>query len=140
MTLNQIIKEIRGYFELHILVNTANVTIGDDDLNAINNIIYPLVNIQYLDTDVTDKRMQHNFKIIIGDLTNPNVLGIDFEIYSDCIQIAGDFFSWMEDNYKLDWIRSTNIQPFQDDNGDRISGIVFTIGVITFIGTNISCN
>lgn len=139
MTLNSIINRLKSYFESHPQVNTSNVTIGDDDLNAINNITYPLVNIQYIDTDVSYKKMQHNFKIIIGDLTNPNVIGIDYEIFSDCLQISGDFIGWMDDNYDFDWVKVTNIQPFQDDNVDRISGVVFTIGVITYVGTNISC-
>lgn len=140
MTLNEIINDIKGYFESHTLINTVNITIGDDDLNAIDGIVYPLVNIQYLDSDVLQKQIQHNFKIIIGDLTNPNILGIDYEIFSDSLQVAGDFYLWLDNNFNFDYIKTTNIQPFQDDNVDRMSGIVFTIGVVTYLGASIDCN
>ena len=139
MTLNQVINSLKNYFESHPLVNTTNVTLDDADFNAINNLVYPVANIQYIDTDVNDKRFQHNFKIIVADLTNPNIEGIDFEIFSDTLQIVGDFTSSLENNYDYDWIKTTNIQPFQDSNVDRISGVVFTIGIITFIEKNIDC-
>jgi hypothetical protein len=139
MTLNQVIASIKQYFKNHPLIEDVMVSLGDDDLNAVTGLKYPLVDIQYLDTDVVDKRFQHNLKIIIGDLTNPNVTGIDFEIYSDCLQIAGDFFQWLEDNFDFDYIRNTNVQPFTDSNVDRVSGVVFNIGIYTWLNGDIDC-
>lgn len=139
MSLNEVISLIKTYFENHPLINTTNVTLDDADFNAINNILYPVVNIQYIDTDVVERRFQHNFKIIIADATNPNIENIDFEIFSDCLQIAGDFTSSLDNNYNFDWIKTTSIQPFQDGNVDRISGIVFTMGIITFTNKQIDC-
>jgi hypothetical protein len=139
MTLNQVIASIKQYFKNHPLIEDVMVSLGDDDLNAVTGLKYPLVDIQYLDTDVVDKRFQHNLKIIIGDLTNPNVTGIDFEIYSDCLQIAGDFFQWLENNFDFDYIRNTNVQPFTDSNVDRVSGVVFNIGIYTWLNGDIDC-
>ena len=139
MSLNQVLEILKGYFNSHPQIADVSLSLSDSDFNAISNFTYPVADIQYIDTDVLDKRFQHNLKIILGDLTNPNVEGIDFEIYSDRLQVAGDFFQWAEDNYDLDIIRTTSIQPFQDSNVDRISGVVFNIGVYTWINKNISC-
>lgn len=139
MSLNQVLQILKDYFESHPQVADVSLSLGDADFNAINNLTYPVADIQYIDTDVVGKRFQNNFKIILGDLTNPNVEGIDFEIYSDRLQVAGDFFQWAEDNYELDIIRTTSLQPFQDSNVDRISGVVFNIGVYSWINKNISC-
>lgn len=139
MTLNQVLQEIKTYFKNHPLINDVLISTGDDDFNSVNNLIYPVVDIQYIDTDVVDKRFQHNLKIIIADLTNPNIEGIDFEIYSDTLQISGDFFHWLENNYNFDWVKTTSIQPFQDSNVDRTTGVVFNLGVFTWINKNIDC-
>lgn len=139
MTLNQVLQEIKTYFNNHPLINDTLISIGDEDFNSINNLTYPVVDIQYIDTDVVDKRFQHNLKIVICDLTNPNVEGIDFEIYSDTLQIAGDFFNHLEYNYNFDWVKTTSIQPFQDSNVDRTTGVVFNLGVFTWINKNIDC-
>jgi hypothetical protein len=139
MTLNQVLIEIKNYFESHPLINDVLLSLDDSELNSINSLTYPIVDIQYVDTDVLEKRFQHNLKIIIADLTNPNVAGIDFEIFSDTIQIAGDFIQWLETNYDFDWIKTTNLQPFTDSNVDRTSGVVFNLGVYTWINKNIDC-
>jgi hypothetical protein len=139
MTLNQVLDNIKAYFQAHPQVTDVLLSLGDDDFNAAVGLTYPVVDIQYQDTDVLDKRFQHNLKIIIADITNPNVSGIDFEIYSDRLQVAGDFFHWLEDNYDFDWIKTTSIQPFQDGNVDRITGVVFNLGIYTWINPSIDC-
>lgn len=139
MTLNQVLVEIKDYFKNHPLINDVLLSTGDDDFNSQIGLTYPVVDIQYIDTDVLDKRFQHNIKIVIADLTNPNVDGIDFEIYSDTLQIAGDFFHWLENNYSFDWVKTTSIQPFNDGNVDRISGVVFNLGLFTWINKDIVC-
>jgi len=139
MNLNTIINSIKGYFTNHAMVNGANVTLDDDDFNALVDLSYPVVNIQYIDTDVSNNLLTHNFKIVIGDLTNPNIQAIDFEIYSDCIQISEDFFGWLDTIYDFDWSKSTNLQPFTDSNTDRVSGIVFTISLAVRRAVNQDC-
>jgi len=139
MTLNQVLQEIKTYFKNHPLINDVLISLGDEDFNATPGLTYPVVDIQYIDTDVVDKRFQHNIKIVIADLTNPNVEGIDYEIYSDTLQIAGDFFNELEYNFNYDWVKTTSIQPFNDSNVDRTTGVVFTLGVFTWINKNITC-
>lgn len=138
-TLNQILTQIEDYFQTHALVNGVNITLDDDDFNALVDLSYPVVNIQYLDTDVNERLLIHNLKVTIGDLTNPNVELLDISIYSDCIQIAEDFFGWLETQYGFDWNKNTNIQPFSDSNTDRVSGIVFTMAISTFRKINADC-
>ena len=139
MTLNQVLDAINSYFNTHPLIKQVSLTIDDDDFNAVTAKEYPIVNIQYVDTDAVADRFQHNLKIIIADLTNPNVEGIDFEIYSDALQIAGDFFKFLEFNFTIDAVRTTNFQPFQDSTVDRISGVVFNLSVYTWINKDINC-
>lgn len=139
MSLNQVLEAIKAYFKAHPLISQVNITIDDDSFNALTGLTYPVVNLQYVDSDAVADRFQHNFKVIIADLTNPNVEGIDFEIYSDSLQIAGDFFHWLEDNYSFDAIRTTNFQPFTDSNVDRITGVVFNLGIFTWLNKNIEC-
>lgn len=132
MTLNQIFTSLKTYFKRHALVNGVNVTIDNDDFNALTGIEYPVVNIQYIDTGVSGDLLNHNFKIIIGDSTNLNVQLIDIEIFSDCIQIADDFFGWLNTQYDFDWNKNTALLPFVDTNSDRTSGIVFTLVLTTY--------
>lgn len=139
MTLNKIIDELKVYFESHLMINYVVVTNDDDDFNALSDISYPVVNIQYLDTIVTSTLLTHNFKIIIGDLTNPNIQLIDYNIYSDCIQIADDFFGWLENNFSYDWDKNTTIDNFTDSNVDRVSGIVFPLSLSVRRGINSDC-
>lgn len=139
MTLNQVLAQIKEYFENHPMVNNSQLSLSDSDFNAINNLIYPVVDIQYIDSDFENQRFQHNLKIIIADLSNPNIDSIDFEIYSDTLQIAADFFYYLENNFLFDYIKTTSLQPFQDSNVDRTTGVVFNIGIITWSNKNIDC-
>lgn len=130
MTLNTIIVRLKSYFEKHAMINTTSITLDDSYFNSITDIIYPVVNIQFINTDVTDTSFIHNFKIIIGDQTNPNITGIDFEIYSDSIQVAEDFFGYLNEAFDFEWIKVSSLQPFYDSNVDRISGVVFTVKLV----------
>lgn len=136
MTLNELIALLRNYFQTHPVIRSVSITLSDSDFNAINDQVYPTVNIQYVDTDIDRNRFTNNFKIIIADLTNPNVLDIDFEIYSDTLQVAGDFMNFIEGQMDIDYTRTSNLQPFQDSNVDRTSGVVFTIGLTTYNNTS----
>ena len=138
MTLNELIALLRNYFQSHPMIKSVSITLTDSDFNAINDQTYRTVNIQYIDTDIDRNRFTNNFKIIIADLTNPNVPDIDFEIYSDALRIAGDFMNFIEGQMDIDYTRTSNIQPFQDSNVDRTSGVVFTIGLTTYQNTSLN--
>lgn len=139
MTLNKIINVLKNYFESHLMIRGVSVTLDDANFNAISDTQYPVANIQFVDSDVTATQFRYNFKIIIADLTNPNIEDIDFEIYSDCLQIASDFFGYLNTIYDFDWTKTASVVPFSDGNVDRISGVVFTISLITFPVSDPNC-
>ena len=128
MTLNQIRTQLIEFFNDHAQVNSV-IWMDEDDFIAQRDTTYPVVNMEWLDTSLSDRFLQHRFRVLIGDLYNPNVTGIEDEIYSDCVQIAGDFWSWLQENMDFNFQSSSNIQKFTDDTGDRISGITFTITI-----------
>lgn len=139
MTLNQILTSLKTYFKRHALINGVNVTLDNDDFNALVGVEYPVVNIQYVDTPVSYPLSYHTFKITIGDLTSMNIQLLDIEIFSDCVQVAEDFFSWLELQEDYDWNKNTTINPFIDANGDRTSGITFTIVLSSYLQENVEC-
>ena len=86
-TLNELKQIIKGYFESHAQINSVYYC-DDFDFNAERSIQYPVVNIEYLNSNINDKLMNHIFKVVIAD--NHYIL-IDTlsaswyqSIYNDC--------------------------------------------------------
>lgn len=131
LTLNQIKYKLIEFFNSHAQIN--QVVYSDDfDFNAERNLNYSLVNIEYLDSNISNRLMNHRFKFVIADLLNTEIEGHSDEIVSDCLQIAEDFFAWLYDQPEWSFNKSSSIQKFADDTSDRTSGVVFivTLGVI----------
>ena len=126
LTLNQLKYKLIGFFESHAQVKSVKYE-DDFDFNAERNLTYPVVNIEYIDSNIADKMTSHNFKVVLGDLADGNVEGLDDEIVSDMHLIAEDFFTWLQYQNGFSFTRTTNIQKFLDDTHDRVSGIVFRI-------------
>lgn len=123
-TLNQIKHLLLEFFNSHGQV--ASVLYLDDfDFNSERNLTYPAVNIEYIDSTVRNKETLHSFKVVLADLVNQNIDGHEDEIFSDLLLIAEDFFTWAQESYDFDFQKSVNIQKFQDDTGDRTSGLVY---------------
>ena len=137
MTLNEILIDFKNYLQNHPLLESCSLTLSDEDFNALNSQQYPTSNIQYIDSTTVGTTFTHNIKIILADLSNPNVEDIDFEILSDLMRIAGDFFVYLDGDFRFDWTKTSNIQPFVDSNVDRMTGIVFTIGVTNYIDSTV---
>lgn len=128
ITLNQIKSKLVTFFKNHAQVNT--VFYGDNyNFAAENAIVYPAANIEYLQSNLADRKIVHNYKVTICDLDNQNLNQYQDEIFSDCMQIADDFFSYLYTEYDFEFTKSTSIQNFVDNNRDRTAGLVFTVAL-----------
>jgi hypothetical protein len=123
------------FFENH---SQTNSIVYEDDFafNAERNLIYPVSNIEYLESNISGKNNTHSYKIVLGDLIDANIKGQADEIQSDMMLIAEDFFSWAQDFEGFDFQKSVNIQKFVDDTDDSTAGLVFKIQLSTVRSQN----
>lgn len=126
MTLNQLKYRLIQFFEGHAQINQT-VYADDFDLNAERNLLYPVVNLEWLNSNINNKVTNHRYKITIGDKVDENLEGIEDEVFSDSMLIAEDFFSWLQVQEGFNFNKISSIQKFSDDTRDRVSGIVFQI-------------
>lgn len=127
-TLNQIKTSLQDWFKNHKQVK--HLFWGDvSDYNAAKDKEYVSVNIEYINSNLTDVFMNHNYRISIGDLVNPNYPEMDDEAISDAMSIAQDFFAVFELKEEFNLVLSSNIQPFTESTTDRMSGVVFRIAL-----------
>lgn len=125
-TLNQIKTLLKEWFTNHLQVR--HFYWGDvSDYSAVKDKEYVSVNIEYINSNLTDAFMNHNYRISIGDLANPNYPEMDDEAISDAMSIAQDFFAVFELKEEFNLVLSSNIQPFTESTTDRMSGVVFRI-------------
>src|SRR3990170_7796222 len=128
LTLTQIKNRLKDYLNNHAQVNS--VVVADDfEFNAERNLNYPAVNIEYVNADMSDKLMIYSFRIVIGDLVSADEPELQLEVHSDCLLIAEDLFSFLQ--YQDDWLfrKTSSINKFVDDSGDRVSGVEFRINI-----------
>jgi len=125
LTLNQITKILIAWFKNHADINS---TFYEDDFsfNAERNIIYPVTNIEYVESNISGKQDTHSSKLTLADLVDENLTGHADEIYSDMILIAQDFIAWASNADEWEFPKTINIQKFIDDTDDRTAGVVFT--------------
>lgn len=130
VTINQYRELIVNYYKNHKQINTV-LTDTDFNFNAEQNIIYPVVNTQFVTQSINATTIQHQFEIVIADLFDPNVTESEIDIYNDCNMIALDFIDWLSNqiNEEYEINESVSIQKFTDGNVDRVAGCVF---VLTF--------
>ncbi|MBN9295384.1 MAG: hypothetical protein J0I41_00165 [Filimonas sp.] len=138
ITLNQIKYKLIDFFKNHKQVNEVSYT-DDFSFAANRELIYPVVNIEYLEANVQDKKINHSYNMIIGDLIDAANTQSEDEVISDAMQIAEDFFAWLWEQKEFVFMKNTNIQKFSDDNGGRVSGITFRIALSILRNQNI-CN
>lgn len=129
MTLNDLKILIKDFFNGHAQINSVYYC-DDFDFNAERSIDYPVANIEYLNSNISNKTVNHNFKIVIADLTEPDNTDMEDTVHSDSLQIAEDFFTYLQ-NYEVGifFNKTSTINKFTDDTGDRVSGIVFTVSL-----------
>ncbi|MCZ2338183.1 MAG: hypothetical protein LC127_08265 [Chitinophagales bacterium] len=135
LTLNQVKKILVDYFVGHAQIK--QVIYGNDvEFNADRQINYPACNIEYLNSDVSGKLLNYNYKIVLADISNPDDDEMSDNIISDALQIAEDFLSYLEYTEGFIFNGSSNLEPFLDDTGDRTTGIVFTLAIGTIRNSN----
>lgn len=128
LTLNQIKIILKDWFNNHALINSVYYC-DDFDFNSERSIDYPVANIEYLNSDITGKMINHNYKVVIGDLTKADDSEMEDNIHSDSLQVAEDFFTFLQNYEGFSFDKSSSINKFTDDTADRASGIVFTFSL-----------
>ena len=125
-TLNSLKQILIAFFEQHKQIKAVKYE-DDFNFNAERALEYPVCNIEYAESNLTNKKLAHTYKIILGDLVDVNIEGHEDEIYSDLMLIAEDFFAWLQYQEGFEFIKSSSIQKFSDDTSDRVSGFTFRI-------------
>lgn len=138
MTLNNFKNILLSWFNNHAMINSV-IYCDDWDFNAERNILYPVVNIEFLSSSITGKQQDYNFKIVIADITKPDDTTQEDNVHSDALQIAEDFFAYAANTEGFFFNQTSRLNKFTDDNGDRTSGIVFTITLSSIRPINL-CN
>lgn len=136
LTLNQIKKLMIDFFNAHKQIKDVKYC-DDFDFAADRTLNYPVNNIEYLNSNISNRTINHAFKIVLGDLMNDNIDGIEDEIYSDMLLVAEDFFAWIANQEGFSFNKTSSINKFVDDKGDRVAGIVFTITLAVIRTQNI---
>lgn len=125
-TLNQLKIMLTDWFNNHAMLNSVYY-LNDFDFNSERQINYPTCNIKYINSSVDDIVMNHNYKIVIGDITTPNNNEMEDVIMSDSLQIAEDFITYLQELNGIYNLTIGTFEPFTEDTGDRICGVEFDI-------------
>ncbi|SFW49936.1 hypothetical protein [Chitinophaga sancti] len=134
MTLTQLRILFLNFFSKHKQVN--HCVYGDlSDYVAIPDKLYYSINIQYNNSNVSGKYINHNYTITVSDLMKLDIPETEHSAISNCMEIAKDFIAYLSYN---DDISSVNpsIQPFRQATGDITAGVVLGINVQLFLPFN----
>jgi hypothetical protein len=130
LTTNQIKVRLIDFFENHAQINTV-VYADDFDFSAIPNLVYPVVHIQSVNSQITGKEIISSFKFMIADMEDPQNQDSEDEIWNDTQLIADDFLAFFGDDDYPDFLMDTDttFQRFSELGTDRTAGVVFTAKV-----------
>lgn len=136
LTLNQIRLKLIQFFQDHAQVN--DVVYADDfEFNAERNLTYPVVNLEFLEASISNKFLNYSFKVVVGDVAGDDA-ELQNEVISDSLLTAEDFFSFLQNEEGWSFSKSSRLNPFKDDSGDRVSGVVFTV-ILSVIRSQNTC-
>lgn len=130
LTTNQIKVRLIDFFENHAQINTV-VYADDFDFSAYPNLVYPVVHIQSVNSQITGKEVINSFKFMIADMEDPQNQDSEDEIWNDTQLIADDFLTFFGDDDYPDFLMDTDttFQRFSESGTDRTAGVVFTAKV-----------
>jgi len=126
ITLNQLKHTLVNWFKSHGQINDVYY-LTDFDFNSERHIKYRGVNITYQESNLQGDFINHLYTVVIADLVEFDNPEMQDEIHSDSLQIAEDFFAWLQTQYDFDFTITSSVQPFIDDTADRAVGVSFTI-------------
>lgn len=127
---------LEDFFNTHKQINQVYYG-NDSDLNAIEEKNYPLCQIEYLGSPISNRNIQYRFNITIQDLYNGDFPETEIEIHDFAILVIRDFIAFLNLN-QIDFY-SGNINVFKDSDDDITAGA--TIGfIMTFPLMANECN
>jgi hypothetical protein len=129
-TLNQVKNILKNWFDNHGMISSVYY-LDDFDFNSSRNIIYPVVNISFQNSNISNNVLYYNFQITLASMVNVDNSNDEDNVKSDMIQIAEDFYTYIQNYNGLIFNKISTLNPFTDDTADRTSGIVFNIGIGT---------
>jgi hypothetical protein len=131
LTLKKYKKVLIDFFEKHLQINT--VVFGNKkDFAVLENLIYPVVNISFLDSSANDRTVIDRFQITISDLQDSDNDSSEFEIVSDTSLIGYDLLNYLADEkfaFDFQVLNSVSMNNFTDEGDDLTSGVVFVINL-----------
>ncbi|WP_313235730.1 hypothetical protein [Sphingobacterium multivorum] len=133
MTLNQIKKYLRGWFESNPFINDVVVS-TKDDFTVIDTLNYPVAHIEYVNNQTTTYYNNYTFIFTIADIQNSafEFNNID-EIQNNCNLIAQDFIDFHSENIEVfEMDENISINPFEEANTDRTAGVTFAARLSVF--------
>jgi len=129
MTLKEIQLELKNFFRSHLQVQS--VTSYDiSDFTAKPDKKYLIANVEYQDTNISNRVRNDIFEITLADLLAPDGSN-ELEIFSSTLEIAEDFYEFLYQCPLWTFNRTANSQKFTESDGDRIAGITFRITIQT---------
>lgn len=121
VTYNQIIADIKDFFNRHLQVNLF-VDMQYYDFNANGQNLYPATILVPQLSNISNTQMNLNFNMFFADLLNSDRTNTR-EVYSDMLDVARDFLSYFQDyEDSRDWCiqNDSTIQPFEEKFDDAI--------------------
>ncbi|MFT3908310.1 MAG: hypothetical protein QM737_02705 [Ferruginibacter sp.] len=107
-----------------------DVFYGDDfDFNAERQLNYPVAVIDYQNTSYNGKLKFHNYNVVLVDLIDDNIAGIEDDIYSDMEMIADDFRIWLQYQEGWSYDGRMTLNKIVNDGGDRFAGFEFQVSI-----------
>jgi hypothetical protein len=137
ISINQYTKILSRFFNLHNQINT--VLVGNEyDFNANSDVVYPVVNIEYVIQNIQPDTIIHQFEITIADLFDPNLPKSELFIYSTTATIADDCVTYFGNLDDIDFEINENVsvQKFSNGNVDLTAGCVFVLTFSQFRDAN----
>lgn len=125
MTVIQMTDILMDWFSKHKQIQTV-LNLDDYEFEAERDVTYPVANVEYISSGVSDKMNNRTFLIKLGDLAGSDAR-VQNEVISDMEQIADDFTSFCQDREGWVFRKNTTFDPFKDGGGDRVSGVTFSV-------------
>lgn len=127
-SLNQLKKDLVGFFGQHAQINQVLWVQSESDINAANDKDYPAVAIIYNGSRLNGNYFAYSFRVVLIDRVR-SIEDMETEVISDCLLITEDFFAWLHRQRKLTFNIASDIAPVRAKFLDGVTGIEFDINI-----------